>query len=141
MFRISQQQRFYRTVGSWHLLLGCHRPRVVTQVGFKIDALSSTSDWLIFKKRRFDWLKASFSQPHIENPSQQWHAPSRRTIEGRGLLFELYIRQSHSISGLTRIVILTLESQSVRGTSSGTLESQNSLTFWSCDGVVTQAGF
>ena len=31
------------------------------EVGFQIEALMSTSDWLIFKRRRFDWPRVSLS--------------------------------------------------------------------------------
>ena len=40
------------------------------QAGFQIDALSSASDWLIFRKRRFDWLRVSPRKHQFENPSQ-----------------------------------------------------------------------
>ena len=39
------------------------------QAGFQIDALSSASDWLIFRKRRFDWLRVPPKKHQFENPS------------------------------------------------------------------------
>ena len=30
-----------------------------TQAGFQINASCAAPDWLIFKKRRFDWLKVT----------------------------------------------------------------------------------
>ena len=37
------------------------------QAGFRIDAWSSISDWLIVIKRRFDWLIAPISQNQFQN--------------------------------------------------------------------------
>ena len=50
-------------------------PRSVrnSQAGFQFDALSSVSDWLIFIKQRFGWLRAPTSQHQFENLAQ-WSA-------------------------------------------------------------------
>ena len=47
-----------------------YKINLLTQAGFQIDALSSASDWLNFKKRRFDWLRVSPRKHQFENPSQ-----------------------------------------------------------------------
>ena len=47
-----------------------YKINLLTQAGFQIVALSSASDWLNFKKRRFDWLRVSPRKHQFENPSQ-----------------------------------------------------------------------
>ena len=40
------------------------------KAGFQIDAFSAASDWLIFKKRLFDWLRVPPSLHQFENISK-----------------------------------------------------------------------
>ena len=39
-----------------------------TEAGFHIDALKSVSDWVIFRKRGFDWLRVTPRKHQFENP-------------------------------------------------------------------------
>ena len=45
-------------------------PYAKAQAGFQLDALSYASDWLIFFKPRFDWLRAPSSQHQFESLSK-----------------------------------------------------------------------
>ena len=46
------------------------KPWFFSESGFQIDDVSSASDWLIFKRLRFDWLVMSPSWYQFESPPE-----------------------------------------------------------------------
>ena len=53
----------------------------VHEAGFQIDALSSASDWLIFKKLRFDWLRVQSSKYQFENSFESYRVFADRLVD------------------------------------------------------------